>query len=300
MSGKDWFKFILLGLIWGSSFLWIKIAVSEVSPFMLVSLRVLFALLGLLALAGLTRAFKGLVIPARQWGWFVLLSFINVVIPFILISWAETRITSGVASILNCTVPLFTILIAPFFVPEDRLSLPRLLGLVLGFAGVVLLMSQNLGGGEGGSLEGELAMLGGALLYGIANVVARLKTRGYTPAIQSLTQIGPAVAAMWLITPAVEQPLVFPALPITWVALLWLGLLGSCIATWLYFSLIHSVGPTRTGLVTYVFPLVGVILGAAFLGERPGWQALLGGLLIVSGIAAVNLRWSKTKGKANA
>ncbi|HPH95276.1 MAG TPA: DMT family transporter [Anaerolineaceae bacterium] len=298
MSGKDWLKFTLLGLIWGSSFLWIKIAVSEVSPFMLVSLRVLFALLGLLALAGITRAFKGLVIPPRQWGWFVLLGFTNVVIPFMLISWAETRITSGVASILNCTVPLFTILIAPFFVPEDRLSLPRLLGLGLGFAGVVLLMSQNLGG-AGGSLEGELAMLGGALLYGISNVIARLKTRGYSPAIQSLLQVGPAGAAMWLITPLADRPLVFPAQPLTWVALVWLGVMGSCIANWLYFSLIHSVGPTRTGLVTYVFPLVGVILGAVFLGERPGWQALLGGLLIISGIAAVNLRWSGTKGKAS-
>jgi drug/metabolite transporter (DMT)-like permease len=95
---------------------------------------------------------------------------------------------------------------------------------------------------------------------------------------------------VWGFTFVVERPVRLPHLPISWFGLLWLGLLGSCLAFILYFSLIHSIGPTRTSMVTYILPLVGVILGTIFLGERLHWTALLGGALILSGIAVVNVK----------
>jgi drug/metabolite transporter (DMT)-like permease len=106
--------------------------------------------------------------------------------------------------------------------------------------------------------------------------------------MQSFLQLGSAMVMVWVLTFVVERPVHLPQLPITWIALLWLGLLGSCLAYILYFSLIHSIGPTRATTVTYVLPLVGVILGTLFLGERLQWTDLAGGILILSGVVVVN------------
>ena len=140
MSAKNWLKFILLGTIWGSSFLWIKIALQEVGPITLVVFRAGFATLGLLVVALVTRP------KIRKEDIWILavLAFFNVTVPFVLISWSETHISSGMASILNSTVPLFTILIAPVVLAEERLTGRRIVGLLVGFAGVIVLMSNQL------------------------------------------------------------------------------------------------------------------------------------------------------------
>ncbi len=291
MTGKDWIKFTALGLIWGSSFLWIKIAVQEIGPFTLVTFRVLFALLGIL----LVVAYRRSGLPSREKWWiFLLLGLFNVAVPFVLISWAETRIPSGVASVLNSTIPLFTILIAPIFIKEERITLGRLLGLGVGFLGVIVLMSNQMEGGIGGYQLGLVAMLAATFFYASSAVFARTKTGGMTPEVQSLGQM---MAAWFFITPVsaiVESPLTPPALTYTWIAVAWLGILGSCVATLLYYSLLNSVGPTRTVLVSYVFPLVGVLLGIFVLHEQPDWRLFLGGGLIIGGIVVVNRR--KTNG----
>jgi drug/metabolite transporter (DMT)-like permease len=289
LSGKDWIKFIALGLIWGSSFLWIKIAVQEIGPFTLVTFRVLFALLGIL----LVVAYRRSGIPARgKWWIFVLLGLFNVAVPFVLISWAETHIPSGVASILNSTVPLFTILIAPFFIKDEKITIGRLLGLGVGFLGVIVLMSNQVEGGFGGYQLGLGAMLVATFFYASSAVFARTHTAGLTPEVQSLGQM---MAAWFFITPVsalVETPLTPPAQTMTWIAVAWLGILGSCVATLLYYSLLNSVGPTRTVLVSYVFPLVGVLLGILVLHEQPDWRLMVGGGLIIGGIMVVNRRKS--------
>jgi drug/metabolite transporter (DMT)-like permease len=291
VSTKDWIRFSVLGLIWGSSFLWIKIAVSEISPAMLVSFRALFAAIGLAIILFISKKAK---LKRDQWKTaiivFFLLGLFNIALPIGLISWAEQYIDSGLASILNSTVPLFTIIIAPLFLKDDQFTFPKFAGLLVGFLGVILVFSPELGKGFNQNLAGEGAMLLAAISYAGAGVYARIKTKDFPVQIQSFLQLFMATAIMWVFTISFDQPLVFPTLPLTWVALLWLGLLGSCAATLLFFQLLHSVGPTRTVLVTYVFPLVGVILGAIFLHERLYWQALAGGLLIISGIILVNLR----------
>ena len=290
MSGKDWIRFWTLGIIWGTSFLWIKIAVGEITPLVLVSFRTLFAALGLLLILWFSKSVK--------WDWhairpvlgvYFVLGLINVALPFVLISWSEQYIDSGLAAILNSTVPLWTILIAPWLVPDDRFSFPKLAGLLVGFVGVIVIFLPEISGGSlGKGFIGQIAMLLATLSYACGTIYARLKTKGFHPQIQSLLQFIMATLIMWTFTLSVDRPIKMPQTPIVWVGLLWLGLIGSCLAYLLYFGLLHSIGPTRTTLVTYIPPLVGVILGVVFLGEQLYWQVILGGALIISGIALVN------------
>jgi drug/metabolite transporter (DMT)-like permease len=285
LSIREWFKFILLGLIWGSSFLWIKIGVQELGPFTLVALRVFFATLGLMIVARLQRAH----LPWREFlPAFFILGLLNMALPFVLISWSEQYISSGMAAILNSTVPLFTLLIAPLFLADDPWTLPKGLGLLVGFLGVVVLMANQVQGDLTRPKLGQLTMLLAAVSYATAAVYARRKVRNLTPEVQSLGQSFMATLVMLPLALTIEAPFTLPHQPITWVAALWLGLMGSCVATLLYYSLLQSIGPTRTTLVTYIFPLVGVILGAIFLHERPDWHLLAGGSLIISGVAVVN------------
>ena len=284
MSAKNWFKFILLGTIWGSSFLWIKIALQEVGPLTLVTFRVGFATLGLLAVA-LARRSK---IHKKEVWILAFLGFFNVAVPFALISWSETHISSGMAAILNSTVPLFTILIAPFFLKEERLNRRRILGLLLGFGGVIVLMSNQLDAGDALKEVGVITMLVAACFYAVSGIFARKMATGLSPEAQSLGQMGTAFLFILPAAFTLEAPFHIPTLPISYVALAWLGLLGSCVATLLWFSLIFSVGPTRTSMTTYIFPLMGVLLGMIFLREHVDWRLAVGGVLIILAVVLVN------------
>ena len=294
MSLKNWIKFIILALAWGSSFLWIKIAGQEIGPFTLVFLRASFALLGLTAILLFMRP----ELPrGRRWWVFAYLGFFNVAVPFVLISWAERTISSGMASILNATVPLFTILVAAVFLPEDGMTAPKVLGLLVGFAGVFVLVSDQLQLGTN-NLLAIGAMLLAAAAYGSSNVFARRNLRGMRPAAQAFGQTLLAWSIMLPASTVAEQSIFhLPHLPLTWLAVGWLGLIGTAMATMLHYSLMNSVGPTRTSLVTYCFPLVGMILGLIFLSEPLKWQLFLGAALIISGVWMVNnppqfmLRW---------
>ena len=288
MKSKDWLAFIALGTVWGSSFLWIKIAVQEIGPFTLVAFRLLFGILGLLVVAAYVK-------PEFPRGWKILLiltliGFTNNALPYVLISWGEQYIDSAVAAILNSTTPLFAMVFAHLFLGDDRLSVPRLVGILVGFSGIVILVSRDLGSGIELNLLGQLAVLLASFLYAGTSVFARRTTRGVAPVALALVPLLGADLFLWVLTPIVESPFTLPAIPITWVAVIWLGLMGTCVAFLLYYYLLHSVGPTRTTLVTYVFPLVGVILGVVFLNELLYWQLVVGGALIVGSIIIVNTR----------
>ena len=295
MKTKDWLLFTFVGLIWGTSFLWIKIAVQEVSPFVLVSFRTLFAALGLVVYLLIDRKAR---MPwkeiAPRLPVFIVLGLVNVAIPWLLISWAEMHIESGVASILNATMPLWTIIIAPLVISDDKITLPKLAGLATGFIGVVLLFLPSIGKGWSTNLLGQSAVLGATLCYASATIFARKKAHGLNPQTQTFLQFTMSTLIVWSLTFGIEKQITLPALPITWLALLWLGLLGSGFAYIIYFSLLHRLGPNRLSMVTYIPPVVGVLLGIIFLGEAFHWQALVGALLILSGISIVNLK-SKEK-----
>jgi len=291
MKSKDWVLFGLVGLIWGTSFLWIKIALEDISPIMLVGFRTLFGSLGLGIVIALNKSirisWKDL---KKHLINFVILGFINIAIPWMLISWAEQFIDSGTAAILNGTVPLFTIIISPIFVEDDRITLPKLSGLAIGFIGVILLMLPSMQDGWNDNLIGQAVFLLATLSYAVSTVFARKRVHDLPYQLQAFLQLAMGMAIIWIIALFTERPMVFPQLPITWLALLWLGLLGSSAAYLIYFSLLHKIGPTRVTTVTYIPPLVGVTLGAAFLGEVFYWQTLLGAALILSGISIVNIK----------
>jgi drug/metabolite transporter (DMT)-like permease len=157
MKLKHWIVFILLGLIWSSSFLWIKIGVQEIGPMALVAFRMLFGALTAVGIA----VYQKVKWPrdGKTWGTFAILGPASLAIPIFLISWGEQTIDSAVASILNATVPLFTIVIAHFWLNDDKITLQKALGLLVGFAGVVVLMSEDLGASTKSSVIGQGAVI---------------------------------------------------------------------------------------------------------------------------------------------
>jgi drug/metabolite transporter (DMT)-like permease len=285
LKPKQWFAFIALGLIWSSSFLWIKIAVQEIPPITLVAYRVLFGLLFGVVMILIQRV--SLPRDAKSWTPLLILGISNIAIPFFLISWGEQSINSGVAAILDATVPLFSIVIAHFTLEDDQMTLPKVTGLLIGFAGVIILMSKDIGTSPS-SLLGQGAVILACAFYAASGVYARKNTEN-TPGI--LRSAGPLVSAttvMWLGSFLFESPVKVPQLSITWIALLWLGILGSGLAFVMSYYLIHEIGPTRTSMVTYTFPLGGVVLGFIFLNESLSWQLIVGGVLIIASLAVAN------------
>jgi drug/metabolite transporter (DMT)-like permease len=224
----------------------------------------------------------------RLWGVLAILGIINTALPFLLISWGQQFIDSAVAAILNSTVPLFTMVMAHWYLQDDRLTPQRVAGLLIGFIGVVLLLFRDLVGGTQSSLLGQAAVLLAAICYAFSSVFARRNAKGVSPIVQAFVPLLVADAVMWLLVPLFESPVTLPSLPITWLAVVWLGLVGSCIAYLLYFYLLHAIGPTRATMVTYTFPVIGVALGVIFLNESLDISLLLGGALVIGSIVIVN------------
>ncbi len=295
MKPKHWLIFIILGIVWSASFLWIKIALQEIGPITLVAYRVIFGLI----FCALVMIVMRVAWPRTRAEWVPLLivGILNVAIPFFLITWGEQSIDSAVASILNATVPLFTIIIATVFLRDDRLNPQRLTGLLIGFAGVVVLMSKDLSAQAHNSVLGQLAVIVASLSYAISAVYVRKATVNAHGLVRGAAPLVSATLVMWIAALLVESPVQVPALPLTWIALLWLGVLGSGLAFVLIFYLIHEIGPTRATMVTYIFPPGGVILGVIFLGEELSWQLGLGTLLILASLVVVN--WKPSKNPAS-
>ena len=164
---------------------------------------------------------------------------------------------------------------------------PKVVGLLIGFAGVIILMSKDIGASFG-SVLGQLAVVLASAFYAGSAVFARKTTEDTPGILRSAVPLVSATAIMWLGTFFLERPIHIPQLGITWIALLFLGILGSGLAFVLSYYLIHEIGPTRTSMVTYLFPLGGVVLGVAFLNEALSWQLLVGAVLIVLSLVVAN------------
>ena len=287
VRAKTWGAFGLLGLVWGSSFLWIKLALREVSPFTLVGYRLLFGLIGLVLVIAVVRPR----FPRRIGIWMalLLLGLTNTALPFVLISWGEQSIDSAMASILNSTVPLFTLVFAHFALSDERITWERALGLLVGMLGVRVLVGENLDlNNLNGHLSGQVAVLAAAMFYAGSAVFARKVLRDVHFVAQAAVPLVSGDIFIWLAAARLEAPLQIPQLQLTWVSLLWLGLLGSCLAYLLYYYLLTTIGPTRLTMVTYLFPVIGVLLGVLFLQEQLDWHLLAGGGLVLAGILIVN------------
>ena len=267
--------------------MWIKLALREIDPIMLVAFRASFGLL--LGIAVILLRKVELPRDWRSWMPLLLIGITNVSIPFFLISWSEQSIDSAVAAILDATVPLFTILLAHYLLHDDRITFPKLAGLLIGFGGVAVLVSGDLENASKGSLLGSAAVILASIFYAISGIYIRKTTQDIPGILRSAGPLVSASVLMWLGTIILERPVIFPRSGLTWIALLWLGVLGSGFAFMIAFYLIHEIGPTRTSMVTYLFPLGGVILGVGFLEEKLTLQLVLGAVLIVLSLAITNI-----------
>jgi len=291
MNRKDWVALLLLSAIWGSSYLFIAKGTESLPPLTLVALRLSIGAGALLAVLILRKA--ALPRSGKTWIALAFMGMTNNIIPFGLITWAETpgghQVNSGLAAVLVAAVPIFTVVFAHFALRDERFTGLRVAGVLMGFVGVVVLMSPRLGGeGREQAILGALAVVAASMAYALAIVFARRVLTGTPPIVLGALQMSWSVAMLLPVALLVERPALAQAPFEAWFAVVWLGLLGSGVAYILYFGLMQRVGATRTTMVTYISPIVAVFLGIVFNEEAVHWTLLAGMLLIIGGAAAVN------------
>ena len=283
----DWLIFIGLGLMWGSSYLFIMFGLDTLTPFTLVALRLLIGglLLGAVVLVAREPAPRG-----RQiYGHLAVMSVLNIVLPFSLITWAELAVPSSLASILTATVPLFVIIIAAAALRDEPITLNRVGGLAIGFAGVILLTARGPMAGQSGVLP-QLALLGAAASYGAGAVYARRNVKGLRPMVPAAFQVGFAFVIAGALALVFERPFDLRPDAMAIGSVLWLGLFGSGLAYLAFFRLLGTWGATRTSMVAYLMPMVGIGLGTLVASEPISLQMIAGTVLIIGGVALVNAR----------
>jgi drug/metabolite transporter (DMT)-like permease len=293
MTRKDTVALLVLSVIWGSSYLFIAFAAESLPPMTLVAIRLL---IGAASLQILLRM-RGVRLPreARTLAALAFMGLFNNVIPFTLITWAESpgaqQISSGLAALLIGSAPIFTVIIANFALRDERFTFMRVTGVLIGFVGVLVLVSPTLDGSGGEqSLGGAVATLVASISYAVAITFSRRYLGHIKPIVIGAMQM--TFSTLFLIPAAllIEQPQLAAAPARAWYSLLWLGLLGSGIAYVLFFGLIQNIGATRTSIVTYISPGISLILGVVFNGESLHWTLLAGLVLIIGGAIIVNRR----------
>jgi drug/metabolite transporter (DMT)-like permease len=303
LRGRDLVLLLALAALWSSSFLFIKVALAELTPALIVLGRLAFGSLTLLASIPLLQRMAPELLPEGggrgildgirvRRGPLLFLGAFNAVLPFAAIAWGENFISSGAASIFNSTVPLFTALLVlalPFF-PEEKPNALAIAGLLLGFVGVGVLVTGDPEGGGAASRTAQAlgggAVLLGALSYAVGNVYARRRLKGTAVLVSA---VGQNAAGILVLLPLVFVSGLPEELPSFGVmgALFGLGAGGTGIAYLIYFGLISRVGATKTSAVAYLMPAIALFYGAVFLGEEISLRALLGLALILTGVAGV-------------
>jgi drug/metabolite transporter (DMT)-like permease len=280
MARRNAAMLVALSLIWGASFLFIKVAVRDLAPASLI--------LGRLGLAAITLALIAAVLLGREQtlrelranaGPLALVGIVNTAVPFWLLSWGETRIQSGLASIIQAAVPIFNALIAFGFFREVRVTGVRLAGVAVGFVGVALLVGAQ----PEGKVLGALAVVGMAFCYGLGGLLAGRHLSGVQPVVVALgsTAVSALVAAPAGIAQAVGTSIGWKALGSVAV----LGVVGTAIAYLLFFALIRGAGAAYASLVTYLCPPIALAYGAIFLDERFGVSAFVALAIVLAGVA---------------
>ena len=294
---------IFLSILWGGSFFFIEVLVSAWPPLTIVTIRVAIAavILWLIIVA------KKIDIPKTRIAWFALfvVGLLNNAIPFCLIVWGQTQISSGMASILNATVPFFTVLVAGALLSDERITKGKMLGVVIGFIGTTIMIGPGvlLSGLSSGAVLGQIAVLGAALSYAIAGVWSRrFKTLGISPLVIATGQTTMAALMLLPLTLYVDQPwTLMNASIVTWGAMLGLAVLSTVLAYILYFRLIASAGATNAALVAFLIPISAILLGVFILDEQFTKAQAIGmalislGLLIMDGRLFRALNPRKTK-----
>ena len=281
-----WILFLLLGVVWGSTYAFVGIAVRTLGPFTLVAARLAIgaAVLAVVFVAARAPLPRGL----RTWADLAILAALNLVIPFSLASWGQETVDSGLASVLNSTIPFFALLLAAGLLADERITWRAVTGLVLGFGGVVVLVAPSLQAGTRGTLPGEITLLASSVSYGAATVFVRRRLGGVHPITLAFVQAVFGSVATAALALAFERPSATAIQADTIVAVAWLGVAGSGLAYVAFFRMIEQWGATRSSTIAYALPVVGVFLGWAMLGETIDARVLAGTGLVIVGIARTN------------
>jgi len=285
MPLQNAFMLLLLGTIWGASYMFIKVSVAEITPLTFVVLRTGLGG-GLLALFLLLRGRR---LPGRSlWKPLFVMGLFNTLIPYGLINWGELYISSALAAILTGTMPLFTVILAHFWSKDERMDWYKAAGVVIGFLGVVVLLAPDVREGIVHNIAGDLAVMGAGLSYAIAAVFARRHLTGHEPAVLST---GMLLAGFVITVPlafAFERPLTLAPSLRAWGATLALAFVGTAIAYLIYYWILEHGGAVQASLVTYIIPVGALFWGWLLLGEDIRWTSLvgLGGILL--GIMVAN------------
>ncbi|KGT76236.1 ABC transporter permease [Bradyrhizobium japonicum] len=284
---RDWLLLAVLSVLWGGSFFFNGAALRELPPLTLVLLRVA---LGTAMLLPLLRM-QGIGLPRGVAGWtpFVVIGLLNNVIPFSLIVIGQTFVPSGLASILNATTPLFTVIVMAV-AREQALQMQRLAGVALGVAGVVILRGWGMETRPGQGL-GILLCLGGALSYGFAALAARRLLKDSAPLGTAAFQLTASTMMMAVVAGVVEQPwhLPMPGLT-TWLAVLGLAALSTALAYIVFFQIIRRSGAGNVMLVTLLIPVTAILLGWLVLGEPISLREIVGAIVIGSALLVIDGR----------
>jgi drug/metabolite transporter (DMT)-like permease len=298
MTPLEWGMLLLLSLFWGGSFFFVGVAVKDLPPLTIVALRVSLAAL----ILWLCAPAMGIVIPRRRE---VLVAFLgmgllNNVIPFCLIVWGQTQLASGVASILNATTPLFTVLAGHFLSADERLTPLRLGGALCGLLGVAAMIGPQLVAGLGGGVFAELAILGAAVAYAFASLFGRRFARmGVNPIATATGQVTASSLMLIPIALLVDRPWTLPLPGVaTFAAIVAIASLSTALAYILYFRILAGAGATNVALVTLLAPVGAILLGAVFLHEHLEPRHFIGLALIGLGLACIDGRAFRAFGLA--
>jgi drug/metabolite transporter (DMT)-like permease len=290
MNRADWAILLILSILWGGSFFFIGVAIHSVAPITLVLLRVSLASALLWAWRLIRRETWTLpraVIPAL-----FLLALLNNALPFILFAFAQRTIPSGLASILNATTPIWGVIVAHLFTQDERMTPGKIAGVLLGFAGVAVMIGADLLGQTGTNVLAQLACLGSTLSYALAGVWGRrFRGLGVSPVAVATGSLSAAAIILLPLALLFEPPWhAFAPAPQAWMALAGLAFFSTAIAYILYFKLLASAGATNSLLVTFLIPVTAILLGTFVLGEQLAPRHIAGMALIGFGLAAIDGR----------
>jgi drug/metabolite transporter (DMT)-like permease len=289
LGAVEWGLIALQSMLWGSSYFFVAIAEPHLPALTIAALRTLPAAAALLLIV-LSLGYR---LPATlaEWRLFVVFSIFNSVLPFVLIVWGQSRATGGMAAILNATAPLFGIFLAHLLTHDEKLSLEKLAGIVVGIAGVAILVGWDFAAGSGADVAARLALLAAPLFYVCANIFARRRLGNYPPFVVAAAQMVGAILVAFPLALAVDLPWTLPVPSLAVLgAIAGMGVLGSALASLCHFTVLQRAGATNATLVTLIMPLTPIALGGMFLGERLSARDIAGALVIAAALVIIDGR----------
>lgn len=287
MKIRDWLLLFLLSFLWGGSFFFNKIILRDLSPFTLVFFRVSTGALLLWLYIRITS--EKIALTRQMITGFIVLGIFNNFVPFSLIVWGQQYIESGEASVLNAAAPLFSALLGHFVTRQEHLTKKRIAGLLVGWAGVFLLVSTSFSGNGGKMLQGRLAVITAAFSYAVGAAYGR-RFKSISPKVLAAGMLSASALFLLPLVIIVDKPWSTAVHLPSILALTGLAVFCTAAAYLIYYTLLARIGATNLLLVTFLIPVTALLLGIMFLGESPGWQTFTGLFLIISGLLVIDGR----------